>query len=319
NIQPCILGSTFRHLNLCRFSVLCGRTMFSFNSLLPVFLNSSSPSIHANHPMHLISFPLLLLLSFPSLIDGRGGRGGAGRGGGGKFGMRTRGSLQHSNPWNAGYRTAHATRYQGSSGRSRAGLSGIAGTGKPLVKKTQSSFYRAGIGSVESSGLVKTSIALAAYPLVTHSFGVNFIMEKETPLKTEGKTYYWSAALVPKSNSSTVCAMWIGANDTHFGNITLTTGHEKVSELAWSCDSFSTYCCGLLCCHTGYEGTPLGIVGQIGVLLLILTYLILPAAVLMAGIRAMTANDLKQPPPSTPPPLSLFRYMVRTDERMCVM
>ncbi|GMS88570.1 hypothetical protein PENTCL1PPCAC_10745 [Pristionchus entomophagus] len=269
--------------------------------------------------MRLLFLPMLLLL--PISVTGRGGgRGRSGSRGGSMGGSRgSKGGGMYANPKSnlnsASYNARGHHMYQGSSGTYHGGIGGAGGGGQPYVRKTTSSFYRAGIGSLQASSAAKASITVAALPLVTRVFGNNVIREKETPLKADGKSYYWSAAFVPKSDSSTICSITIDANDTHFSNITF-TNLEKVSELAWSCDSSSSYCCGLTCCRDGYEGTPLGIVGQIGdtfsyhnlqrskifrVMMLLATALLIPAiALFKCGELAFALSENKASPPSEP-------------------
>ncbi|GMR41704.1 hypothetical protein PMAYCL1PPCAC_11899, partial [Pristionchus mayeri] len=223
----------------------------------------------------------LFLLSLPLSIDGRGGRGGGGRG------RMSHGRSRSGGKWGYGQgKTAHRTGvWSGGGGMgNRAGMGGSSG-GQTYVSKQSSSYYRAGVGSISSSTVAKTSIALAAYPLATRVFGNNVIRDREAPLKVDGVSYYWSSSYIPESNSTSICTLPVDANDTLFNNITF-SNLERVTELAWTCLSTS-YCCGLSCCSVGYEGIPLRSIGRIGMALLVVTAIFIPGVAVLNGFSTV--------------------------------
>ncbi|GMS88569.1 hypothetical protein PENTCL1PPCAC_10744 [Pristionchus entomophagus] len=176
--------------NMCRMPIQpgdeqFGNVYFEVGKLPPPYPILSAPSLllYPILQMRLIMISLIFLL--PHAIDGRGG---GGRGGGrGRSGAR--GGGMYANPKSQRYRGGQASSpYHGgpggSSGTYHGGIGGTGGVGgQPYVRKTPSSFYRAGIGSLHSSTLTKASIGLAALPLITRVFGSNVIRECELPLK----------------------------------------------------------------------------------------------------------------------------------------
>ncbi|GMT18830.1 hypothetical protein PFISCL1PPCAC_10127 [Pristionchus fissidentatus] len=166
--------------------------------------------------------------------------------------------------------------------------------GKAYTPKSYStsSIYRSGSGSVHSSTAAKAAVAAAAAALISHEFDRNVLRDYEKPMKADGVSYFWSPNFVPQTASTFICSLPIDTNDTLFNHITF-PNLEKVTDLAWSCSS-SSYCCGLNCCHSGYEGTPFRIVGTLGVILLSLSALLIPGVVIVkGGQRADSTNDLK--------------------------